>query len=40
MQNYEIKMEKIEEKIKQLKITRNEFVIIKTINELKFRYED
>ena len=39
MQNYEIKIEKIEKKITQLNITMKEFLIIKTINELKSRYE-
>ena len=39
MRNYEIKIENIEEKIQQLKITMNEFLIIKTINKLKSRYE-
>ena len=39
MQNYEIKIEKIEEEITQLNITMKEFLIIKTINELKSRYE-
>ena len=39
MQNYEIKIEKIEEKITQLNITMKEFLIIKTINELRSRYE-
>ena len=39
MQNYEIKVEKIEEEITQLNITMKEFLIIKTINELKSRYK-
>ena len=39
MQNYEIMIEKIQEKTQQLKITMNEFLIIKTINKLKIRYE-
>ena len=39
MQNYEIKIEKIEEKITQLNITLKEFLIIKTINELRSRYK-
>ena len=40
MQNYEIKIEKIEKEIKQLEILVNKYLIIKTINELKSRYEN
>ena len=39
MQNCEIKIEKIEEKIKPLNITMNKLLIIKIINEFKSRYE-